>query len=228
MSKILITFLFCLLLFASRAQKLEEVIQQHNKAYNQSFWSEVQTLTASGTLTTGDTGFPFQLLTKQEHKLKILNEEQKWVYATDGKVYWKLDGEKNEIVELSPEETIMLDFVWDFASSVEKLNQLQLVGVLELDGKQCYWLSGKDQQYDVDYYIEKETGRLVKINYSYDQNGKTRYISKRVMQHRLFQGLLMNAVIEIKTEEKTWELAFDEYFVGDAIKDQVFQKPSAP
>lgn len=225
MSKVVFAVLFCGLTTFAAAQKLKDVLQKHRDTYNEQFWSQVQTLSARGQIAQAKETFSFQLLAKRKRRLKILNADRRWVRSTDGTAFWKLESATGDILDLSPEEKTMLQLVWSFGTQLDKLEKPELNGVLPIDEKDCYWISGKWDRYDADYYIERETGRLVKINLSYLDKGKVRYISKKVLQHRVFQGLLINAVIEIKTSGKTWEMSFEEFLVGDAIKDRVFEKP---
>lgn len=220
-----IIFLFGALII--QAQDLEHIIQKHHEAHNQNIWNMIRTFSADMEWHSDVGTFYGDAWAKKPNQICLKSEKAKFIEAYDGNSGWTQAYWTNgEVTDMSPIRTMMVKDLISFGSPIESIDGLTLMGKVEVDNIPCYWLETMDGNLKVEYFIDRKEHRLYKTILTRPGEAGNTVVSRTVKQYRVFNGIPVATVIDVKSNELTSEYVFDGIVLGEGIPSSRFKKPT--
>lgn len=211
---------------AIRAQSDSRLMARHLEAQNQAFWDQINSFSCKANFWDGSDQRILNVLVKKPGKIKLIDEKKKFVYATNGSEFWTLQNTNAEVETLSSEKTEMLKSVFDFGSPLKTYRgKLNYLGEVTVDSKLCHWWYFVENSVRREFFVDKDDLLFYKSVTKFEGLEKQVSVSRTISQYRDYQGIVVPAVITIKSTNHLWELSNNEMLLGEGIPSSVFEKP---
>lgn len=235
MKRILI--LTALVLFAfigTQAQTLDEVLAKHYKATGQEKIADVKTFYVKAKMSMMGMEMPMTIQMKKPNKFKTETEVmgQKIVTAFDGENGWMVNPMAGSgVTELKGPELkqamSQADFEGELYKYAEKGKTAELIGKVNLDGKEAYRIKLTDADGQVkDYYLDGSTYLISAMKAKIEQMGQTMNIETKVTDYKDIDGIKFGCKMEIETPMGTQSMVMEEIKLNETMDDAIFAKPA--
>lgn len=212
----------------SNGQASEEIISKHHIAMNQPFWEATRTISITGKLNSPKGLLAMRLLAKKPNNIVVYGKwkKKRFALAYDGTEAWTIapwHGTGSPQL-MSPEEEISIKHVMEFGSPLKAQSKVDYRGEIVDNGVDCYWFIERNEQFEIEYFINRKTYVMHKLNKRERYNNSILLMSKQYQSYRDFGGILFPSSITIKTASEEFIYSFDEIIIGEGINSSIFQK----
>jgi outer membrane lipoprotein-sorting protein len=236
MKKSLIFLLAMLLVTinAAVAQSVDEVIEKHFKAIGLDKMESVKSFYIKAKASQMGMEMPMEMKIQKPEKfiITIDVQGQKMVQAFDGEKGWmiipmmspepqELKGEQLEQVKKQ------VDLQGDFYNYKEKGSKVDLLGKVNVDGKDCYRikLTTKDENVK-DYFIDAETYLVYKVKTKVSAQGQTVDVEQVMSDYTTIDGITMAKKIETKSPMGPSIILMEDIKFNEKYEDAIFKQPA--
>lgn len=225
----LLTFCLCFVALVAVSQQLRDILDRHYEVINQPMWNQFHSTTVEGVQFFGQEKISFRLYAKKERRAlkgyyngepfsEVFSEAGSWQQLP-----WTGD---KKVRDLSIENELVLKSLFAFGSFISGDAEIDLRGEVKDGGLSLFHLvENRGASEQIEYYIDAEDYFLRKIIVRKVVNNKTIPLTVQFDQYRKYGPIPVATSIVLQLEQGRREFVFDEIFLGDGIRDQVFARP---
>jgi len=228
-SKLFSALFTLVFIVAARAQQLDDILDSHYKAVNQEMWDQFHSTTIEGVQFVGQEKITFRLYAKKENRaLKGSYNGEPYAEVISKTGNWQQlpwTGDK-KVRNLDLENELILSKLFAFGSFIIEDRKLELRGEVRDGGLDLFKIvENRGISEQVEYYIDAEDYFLRKIIVRKVVDDETIPLTVLFDQYRNYGPFPVATSIVMQSQEGGREFVFDEFFLGDGIRDQVFARP---
>ena len=231
-----IIYLFAVLVSVinvANAQSVEEVIEKHLNATGYEKLASAQSFYMKAKVSQMGMEMPMEMKIKKPEKfiITIDIQGQKMIQAFDGEKGWMIipmmspepQELKGEQLEQVKEQTNMEG---DFPNYKEKGSTADLLGKVNVEGKDCYRnkLITKDGNVK-DYIIDAETYLVSRVKTKVSQQGQTIDVEQIMSNYTEFDGITTAMKIETKSPMPS-VILLEDIKINEKYDDTIFKQPA--
>jgi len=166
---------------------------------------------------------PFQGLNKAK-----LSNGHEVTSGFDGRVSWQITDEGASIDKDTPVEAVRRDADLQYAlHQPDYFKKLELAGVTDFEGHQCYWLHGTTHWgKDNNQFYDVETGLLAGYRFQTDSSASSATVTLLFQDYKSFGGPLVAAKSIARTGDRTQTVTITDVTYGP-LQDSLFGLPPA-